>query len=307
MKPTYRTCHRKVANWLVLLTIATFLLSGIALPTAQAAPQARQTAAARGVNQSAAPAANCTDVSLVASEDTYLSANDVTYNNGGNTAIHVDGTTGTARRTALLKWDLSSIPSNATVSSASLSLYVTDASTVLTTYINETDLGRGHGLKPPRQPVPTGTPMMASTVGGQLAPLTQLGPLRHESVGRNHKQLFHRNSSTTVALNTEGVAVVQGWIAGSTSNYGLIIQTYSGSTNALYFSSSEATTAANRPKLNLSYCVHRSHHQHHAARWRPSPPNRERLNRPDLHGLGQQPDRYIVINAPTVLSSPPMA
>ena len=76
-------------------------------------------------------AGTCTTVNLTAAEDTYLSANDMTYNNGGNTELHVNGTTGTDRRTTLLKWDVSSsgIPSNATVSSASLTLYVTDAST----------------------------------------------------------------------------------------------------------------------------------------------------------------------------------
>ena len=56
----------------------------------------------------------CTTANLAAAEDTYLSANDVTYNNGGNTSIHVDGGTGTGRRTALLNWNVSSIPPEAT-------------------------------------------------------------------------------------------------------------------------------------------------------------------------------------------------
>ncbi len=42
MKPANRTDHRKLANWFALLTIATLLLSGLALPTAQAAPEAPQ-------------------------------------------------------------------------------------------------------------------------------------------------------------------------------------------------------------------------------------------------------------------------
>ena len=130
MKPTYRVCHRKVANWPALLTIATILLSGSALPSAHAAPQVRQIAVARGVNQSATPTATCTDGSLAAPGDTYLSTANVTHNNGGNTALHTNGTIGTDRRIALLKWDVSpsGIPSNATVSAASTSLHVTDAS-----------------------------------------------------------------------------------------------------------------------------------------------------------------------------------
>ena len=42
MTPTHRTDHRKLANWFALLAVATLLLSGIALPPAQAAPDAPQ-------------------------------------------------------------------------------------------------------------------------------------------------------------------------------------------------------------------------------------------------------------------------
>ena len=67
---------------------------------------------------------------------------------------------------------------------------------------------------------------------------------------------FSTTGSKTEALNSSGLSVVQGWVTGSLTNYGLIIQNYSGSTtNAVYVSSSEATTVANRPNLNLTYCV----------------------------------------------------
>jgi hypothetical protein len=57
-------------------------------------------------------------------------------------------------------------------------------------------------------------------------------------------------------LNANGVGVVQGWINGALSNYGLTMQNYYGSTsNAVYFSSSENGTVANRPRLNVTYCV----------------------------------------------------
>ena len=42
MTPAHRAYHRKLANWFALLAIATLLLSGIALPPAQAAPDAPQ-------------------------------------------------------------------------------------------------------------------------------------------------------------------------------------------------------------------------------------------------------------------------
>ena len=40
MPHTGRTCHRKLASWLALFVVAFLLLSGFALPAAQAAPQA---------------------------------------------------------------------------------------------------------------------------------------------------------------------------------------------------------------------------------------------------------------------------
>ena len=45
-----------------------------------------------------APAQICSTVNLTATEDTYLSAANVQYNNGGTDDLHVDNTTGTSRR-----------------------------------------------------------------------------------------------------------------------------------------------------------------------------------------------------------------
>ncbi len=199
----------------------------------------------------------CIDVSLVAAEDTYLSANDVTYNNGGNTELHVDATTGTSRRTTLLKWNLSSIPGNATVSAASLSLYVSDASPLVFNLYNM------------RQSWVEGTvTRTASTTSanwntyngvnswGTVGAASTTSDRYDTNLWSAGTASFSTTGSKTLALNASGVEVVQGWINGSLSNYGLIIQNYSGSTsNAVFFSSSEATTAANRPKLNVSYCV----------------------------------------------------
>ena len=74
--------------------------------------------------------------------------------------------------------------------------------------------------------------------------------------GAGHEQLFLHGQQNRAQLNTDGVAVVQGWISGTLDNYGLTMQNYSGTTsNAVYFSSSENTTVANRPKLNVTYCL----------------------------------------------------
>ena len=205
-------------------------------------------------------AGTCTTVNLTATEDTYLSANDVTFNNGGNTSIHVNGTTGDDRRTALLKWDVSpgssGIPSTATVSAATMSLYVTDASTAAYNLYNL----RRTWVEGISSQASSSTSANWNTYNGANSWGT-VGAANTSS-DRDDTNLwgagtttFNSTGSKTAALNTAGVAVVQGWIAGTTSNYGLIIQNYSGSTNTLYFSSSEATTTANRPKLNVTYCA----------------------------------------------------
>ncbi len=199
----------------------------------------------------------CSTISLVAAEDTYLSANDVTFNNGGNTELHVDATTGTNRRSTLLKWDLNSIPTNVTVTSASLSLFVTDASSLA---LNLYSL-RQAWVEGTSNRAASTTSANWNTYDGDLS--WESGGAAGTSTDRYDTNLwaastssFSSTGSKTEALNNDGVAVVQGWIAGSTNNNGLTIQNFSGSTsNAVFFSSREAATEANRPKLNLTYCL----------------------------------------------------
>ena len=61
---------------------------------------------------------------------------------------------------------------------------------------------------------------------------------------------------TVVALNPQGLGVVQSWIDAPASNYGLIIQDYTDSTTLdLDISSSEALDISQRPLLTLVYMV----------------------------------------------------
>ena len=200
---------------------------------------------------------SCLDVSLIAAEDTYLSANDVTYNNGGNTELHVNGTTGTDRRTALLKWDVSSIPSNVTISSVSLSLYVTDASPLeFNLYSVRRTWVEGTSNRAASSDSANWNTYDGVNSWGTVGAADTSSDRYDTNLWSAGTSSFSTAGSKTEALNTEGVAVVQGWVNDSLSNHGLIIQNYSGSTNdAMFFSSSEATTAANRPELNVNYCV----------------------------------------------------
>ncbi len=202
-------------------------------------------------------AAFCYSVNLVAAEDTYLSANDVTYNNGGNASLHVNATTGTNRRTALLKWDLSGIPADATVSAASMTIYVSDASPLVFNLYNL----RRSWVEGTSTQAASSTSANWNTYDG--ANTWGTGGAANTSSDRYDTNLWNATStsysttgSKTIDLNANGVAVVQGWVAGTLTNYGVIMQTYSGTTNnALFFASSENSTVANRPKLNISYCA----------------------------------------------------
>jgi hypothetical protein len=201
------------------------------------------------------PSSSCQTVNLVASADTYLSANDVTYNNGGNTALHVDGTTDTNRRTTLLKWDLSSIPSDATVSSASLSLYVEDASPLaFNLYSMRRAWVEGTGNRAASTTSSNWNTYDGTNSWGTVGAANTGSDRYDTNLWGATTSSFSTTGSKTEALNVDGVGVVQGWISGSTNN-GLIIQNYSGSTNnAAFFTSREGSTTANRPTLNISYC-----------------------------------------------------
>ena len=203
--------------------------------------------------------ATCTTIHLTATADTYLSANDVTYNNGGNTQLHVDATTGTSRRTTLLKWDLSSysIPSNATVSSASLSLYVEDASPlVFNLYAMQRSWVEGTGSRTASTTSANWNTYDGTNSWGTVGAANTTADRYDTNLWSASTASFSTTGSKTEALNAAGMGVVQGWINGSLSNYGLIMQNYSGSTsNAVFFTSREGTPAANQPKLNITYCI----------------------------------------------------
>jgi uncharacterized repeat protein (TIGR02543 family) len=202
-------------------------------------------------------AGTCSTANLTATEDTYVSANDVLYNNGGNTFIHVDATTGTSRRAALLRWDVSSIPSNAIVSSATISVNVTDASPlVFNLYNMRRDWVEGTVTQTNSSTSANWNTYDGVNGWGTVGISNTTSDRYDTNLWGAGTTSFSTTGSKAVALNTDGVTVVQGWINGSLSNYGLTMQNYYGSTsNAVFFSSSETATAANRPKLNVTYCA----------------------------------------------------
>lgn len=142
---------------------------------------------------------------------------------------------------ALLQWDLSAVPSGATVQSAEIVFHVTNVSTA--TYqlyaLNKpwdessaTWLERNTG-----EPwtLPGATSDHASTVLANVRG-PNLGELR-------------------IPFTSSGLNVLQGWLTDPASNYGFIILNYDTVDDGLDVSSREAVNPSLRPRLELTYAM----------------------------------------------------
>ena len=162
--------------------------------------------------------------------DTYVSQNSAAVNFGAVATLNVDGDdpNGSGKDICtLIKWDVTTIPSCATLSSASIVINVTNHST-----------GQVYEL----YKVTQNWDEMTATWNNQPTHDTKvLG-----TVGMNALGLY------TINLNTTGKSVVQGWIDKPATNYGFWICDPN-NTDGFDFDSSEAATAANRPKLTVQW------------------------------------------------------
>lgn len=170
--------------------------------------------------------------------DTMLRALNASTNYGSINTLEVDGAPDIA---SLLSWDLSSIPAGSTVLSATLELYVTNATQDNYQLLAMERAWReyeatwnqaGNGL--------SWTALGASATGDRAAPT--LGVVSPRSTG-----------GYVVTLNAAGIAAVQRWVDNPTVNFGFAIQNYASAANGLDFRSREAADAAQRPKLVVSY------------------------------------------------------
>ena len=117
-------------------------------------------------------ASDCSDVSLVAAEDTYLRGSQPTRNYGGTAVVQVSPLTASPQNPLFL-WDLSSIPAGATISAASLTFHVTDRSAyAFRLYNMRRAWVEGTSNDQAAAAAPTGTPMMAPAPGVPAAPKT---------------------------------------------------------------------------------------------------------------------------------------
>jgi len=200
----------------------------------------------------------CQTVALIPSGDAYISEYNDTNNYGASTTLK---TTSDAdyHRASFFQWDMSSVPSNAIVSGASLTLYVsTAASQEYHLYNLRQSWTEGTGSGSDTDNGATWLTYNGVDAWGEAGASSTTTDREDTNLWAQDSSSFSSTGSHTVDLNGDGIAVVQGWISGTSANNGLTMQNYSSSTSVgddLQFASSENSTTANRPKLNITYCV----------------------------------------------------
>jgi len=179
-------------------------------------------------------------------------------NNYGKTGFcSVGNTSNKDTHACLLKFDLSSIPSSATISKASLSLYQYDGgSGNLNTFILRVlkDWKEGSGTSSSGNP--------NSSADGVTANERYYGASwSKQFIGADDTDASSRFYSTLTLDNNQGIhtweidtALIDGWVKGTYPNYGLVIKALSSSANsphALY--SKDYTGTGSEIKRNVTY------------------------------------------------------
>lgn len=172
--------------------------------------------------------------------DTWLNLDILNQNNGNEIQLQADGKG--PNKSALVYWDLSSIPFGSTVYAVDVTVNITDPSGSATYEIY--DLKRVWiEDEATWQVYASGqTWEAAGADGAGDRGSTPFGAIVSASYGAD-----------TTSLNAAGVAMVQSWVDDPSSNHGFIVQDYINHTNGLKFSSREATTVIERPKLTVVY------------------------------------------------------
>jgi hypothetical protein len=178
-------------------------------------------------------------VSYAGTTDTKIAAKKASTNYGTSTTFDIDGSPDIA---ALLRWDVSLIPSDGVIVSAAIELNVTNATKhAYELYALEQAWDE---LSATWQQAAAGRSWSAAGANGAgdhgAHALGQLGAAS-EGIER-------------IELNEAGVAAVQAWINDPQLNHGVLIKNYTNS-DGVDISSREVSNAALRPKLIINYHV----------------------------------------------------
>jgi Bacterial Ig domain len=169
--------------------------------------------------------------------DTTLRSDSGNSNQGNVTSLLVDGS---PDQSALLRWNLSSIPTTAVVSGVQLTFHVTDASTgTYEIYALKRTFVEGQATW--RRATSSVTWQVAGANGANDRETTVLGTISATALG-----------TYTLDLNAAGVAKVQSWISNPASNFGFVVLDYVPS-DGLVVRSSEVSTVSRRPLIKITY------------------------------------------------------
>ena len=177
--------------------------------------------------------------SYTGATDTKIRSDAATTNYGTNTVLEIDGSPDYA---ALLRFDLSSIPAGKTITAVTLTVNVTDLSAqVYEIYALRRAWSESSAtFNVASSGVNWGTAGASNTTSDRET--TVLGTISSSTTGVK-----------TFAFNSAGIAKVQSWVNTPAGNHGFIVQDYTSNTDGIDLSSKENTTAANRPKLTITY------------------------------------------------------
>ncbi len=157
-------------------------------------------------------------------EDSYISESDPNSNFGNENFLLADGNDGSGGEVAaLIKWDVSSIPSDAIVTAASITLNLFDSSSGAYNIIRQNT--------PWNEDRVDWSDLSGSALVRGVIPAFSLGKI-------------------TINLNEHGVNMVQGWIDGGFVNNGITIRT-AGTSNGIDMNSRESLTRI--PRLEVTY------------------------------------------------------
>lgn len=179
--------------------------------------------------------------------DSYLSEQNTGRNYGNCTTLLVDGQNGARAYRGLLKFDVSSIPANAIINSASLSLTATAVQSANPFSIDVHRMTRD--WTEGAQCNTNGTPNWNDYSAGN--PWTALGGDYNATVRGT------TSVSTTGSYNWTITSLVQEWVNGTSSNFGMLMKFNNEATanEQKTFGSVENATAGNRPVLTVNYTI----------------------------------------------------
>lgn len=179
------------------------------------------------------------------SVDTFMSSAEATTNYG-TTAVFAAGNDGVRSQRTLIKWDLSSIPGNAIVSSATLSIFVAvDASN------NARTLRAYRVLRAWTEDGATWNKYDGSSDWGTAG-------CANTSTDREATDIGTASIDASPPVGTEyqislTASKVQEWISGALTNNGLLLQADTENADSIQYDSAESLTALEKPKLVITY------------------------------------------------------